>query len=140
MDPDVDARPCHREREQQEGREAATEEVAEDDGAGEARRGMARGEGAGDRAADERLDALELLEGTRAVADELDSEREEVGAPDAGGRERSRRQDPVFGEDGEDGREQDPDEAREPDDGESDEYRVEPARAVLGDPEDYLAV
>jgi hypothetical protein len=140
VDPDVEARPRHREREHQEGREAATEEVAEDDSAGEARRGMARGEGAGDRAADERLDTGQLLERARAVGGELDGERQEVGAPDARGRECGRRQDRLLGEHGEDGREQDPDEAREPDDGESDEDRVEPARAVLGDPEDYLLV
>jgi hypothetical protein len=139
VDPDVHARPRDRDREHEEGGQTAAEEVAEHDRAGEARRRVARREGPGDGAADERVDALEVLEGARAVAGELDGEREKVGAPDARGRERRRREERLLGEHGEDRREGDPDEPGEPDHGQSDEDRVEPPHAVLGDPEDYLS-
>jgi hypothetical protein len=140
MHPDVHTRPGHREGKDEESREAAAEEVAEDDDAGEARRGMARGERPGDGAADEGLETVELLERPRAVAGELDRERQEVGAPDACRGERGGRQDRLPGEHGEDRCEQDPDKPRVPDEGEPDEDWVEPAGAVLGDPEDYLPV
>jgi hypothetical protein len=101
---------------------------------------MPGGHGLSYRRADQCVHARNRLERPRSPAGGLDPEGDQICRPDAGGRQRQPEEGIALPEDADDGGEEDPDEARVADDGEPDEDRVEPRRAMLDDPEENVLV
>jgi len=142
---DVDAREGDRHGEDakahgHEPRKRAAEEQRERDGAGGARRRVARRHRRPDRPVEERIGLGHDGEGARPVEPELEERRREVARPDAPGHERGRQQHLPSGPVREPGREGDPDEPAVADHGQEDEDRVERPDAVLDDPDERAAV
>jgi hypothetical protein len=97
---------------------------------------MTRRHGLADGRADERIGLGDGLKRPRARRRRLDSERDEVGGPDADGGQAEAEVDVAARQEGEQRREGNPDEPRIPDDRKRDEDRIEPTGPVLDDPEE----
>jgi hypothetical protein len=93
-----------------------------------------------DRRGQERIDIDEDLERPGPVGKHLDDQRQEVGRPDARGRQRGDAQNGAPSRDRGYRGERDPDEPGVADHRERHEDRVEPPGAVIDDPDECVAV
>jgi hypothetical protein len=137
---DVDARKRHEEREYDERRDRLPRQDGQRDDA-RRRGGRVPGRERGaDRRAEERVGLVQGGERPRTPDHALRDCRDDVSRPDAGGRERRGEQHRSLRPHREEWRERDPEEPRVADDRRRDEDQVEPAGAVLDDPEKRVAV
>jgi hypothetical protein len=140
VDADVDAREGDEEPERDQRWHRLSRQDGERDHAGRGGRRVSGRERRSDGRAEERVGFVEALERPRSPDQALRDRGDDVARPHAHGGERRRDEQWSLRPHGERRRERDPDETRVTDDGRRDEDGVEPAGAVLDDPEERVAV
>jgi hypothetical protein len=140
VDAYVNARERDEHGQDEERRHRVPDEQREHDRPREAGRRVPRREGGADDGFEERVGLGQALVRARAPDSRFHGESREVRGPNAGGGQRRRRQERTARPHRERGCERDPDEPRVADDREADEDGIEPAGAMLDDPEEQLAI